>query len=282
MPGRLLQHPLVYALLCFSGFIALMLWRAEQPATAMPAPSHDRVVIAAPVLVALYGGDRFLAADLEALRLAATGRDDGESDTFYLLRAHKVVAELNPCHEDNYYLANALLTWGGAVEAGGGILERATRCRQWDEVPPFLYGFNQYFFNRDIETAQQALEVAATRAGRNAPGIRKLAVMIEAEQIEDEEIALDFLRRERDRAADPKLKAMLDKRVTRVEGLKKLRDAQRTYEARTGKTLREPGALIETGILDAFPRDPLNWGYEFKEGRFILKEIKVGGVQRPE
>ncbi|TDY01171.1 hypothetical protein [Thiohalophilus thiocyanatoxydans] len=283
MPGRLVHHPLVYALLCFSGFIALVLWRAEQPATTLPDPTHDRVVIAAPVLIALYGGDRFLAADLETIRLSATGiSTNGQIDAHYLIRAHKVVSRLNPCQENNYYFANALLSWGGAVEEGGVILQRATECRFWDELPPFLYGFNQYFFNRNISEAQQALEIAAQRSNDNAAGYRKLAVMIEAEQLDDARMARKFLVQERDQAEDPKLRAMLDKRVTRVEGLITLRDAQRTYEEQTGKTLQDPGALIEAGILDAFPRDPLNWGYEFKEGRFILKEIKVGGVQRPE
>lgn len=61
----------------------------------------------------LYGGDRFLAADLELIRLSATGMDNGSTDAEYLIRAQRVVAELNPCHEDNYYLANGLLAWGG-------------------------------------------------------------------------------------------------------------------------------------------------------------------------
>jgi hypothetical protein len=276
---RYLRLPLVQALLCFALFISVVLWRAGEPPTATPPPPHDRVVIAAPVLTLLYGGDRFLAADLEALRLAATGIGNGWADTNYLIRAHKVVAELNPCHEDNLYLANGLLTWGGAVDEGGAILQRATECRHWDHVPPFLYGFNQYFFNRDIETAQQLLELAASRSERDAAALRKLAVMIEVEQIEDEKIALDLLRRERDQARSAQLTAMLDKRVRRLEGLALLREAQRTYEQRTGKPLQEPGELLAAGILDEFPQDPMNWGYEFKDGRFVLRKIKVAGVE---
>ncbi|MFP3874970.1 MAG: hypothetical protein ACLFV1_11015 [Thiohalophilus sp.] len=277
------RHPLIYALLGFSGFIVLVLWRAEQPATAMPAPSHDRVVIAAPVLVVLYGGDRFLAADLETIRLSATGISaTGRTDAHYLIRAHRVVSRLNPCQENNYYFANALLTWGGAVEQGGEVLRRATECRQWDELPPFLHGFNQFFFNRKIDEAQRYLEIAAQRAENNAAGYRKLAVMIEAEQIDDAKMALDFLRQERDKARDPKLRAMLDKRVERLQGLVQLREAQRTYEQRTGRALQQPQELISAGILEAFPRDPLNWGYEFKDGKFILKQVSVAGAKRPE
>lgn len=274
-----LKLPQLQALVWFGMFFTMVQWRGGEPNSAtLPVP-HDRVVISAPVLTTLYGGDRFLAADLEALRLAATGVENGQADAHYLIRAHKVASELNPCHEDNLYLANALLTWGGAVNEGSEILQRATECRRWDHVPPFLYGFNQYFFNRDIETAQQALEIAATRSERDAAALRKLAIMIEVEQVEDEKIALDLLRRERNRARGAQLFAMLDKRVKRLEGLLLLRDAQRTYEQRTGTLLQEPGELIAMGILEQFPQDPMKWGYEFKDGRFVLRKIKVAGVE---
>ncbi len=271
--------PLILALLGFAGFQLLVLWRAEQTVQPVAVPTHDRVVIAAPVLVALYGGDHFLAANLETIRLSATGISHGRVDDFYLLRAHKVVSELNPCHENNYYLANALLTWGGAVDEGGSILKRATQCRSWDELPPFLYGFNQYFFNRNIPEAQHALRVAADRAEANADGYRKLAIVIEVDEVEDEKIAVDMLRQQRDRARSPKLVNMLERRVQRLEGLVILREAQRNYEQQTGQPLQDPAALISKGLLDAFPEDPMRWGYEFVDGRFHLKWVRVAGVE---
>lgn len=104
---------LLLALLGFSVFSGIAYWRAQQPLSLERPQVQDRVVLAAPILLALYGGDRFLAADMETMRLAATGMQDGQSDTNYLIRAQQVVAQLNACHEDNYYLANGLLTWGG-------------------------------------------------------------------------------------------------------------------------------------------------------------------------
>lgn len=273
-----LKQPLVQTLLCFALFFFLVLWRAEQPPPAKPPVQEGRVVISAPVLTVLYGGDRFLAADLEALRLASTGVESGETDANYLVRAHRVVAELNPCHEDNYYLANALLSYGGAARESDEVLQRASECRWWDELPPFFYGFNQYFFNHDIPRAQQALNIAADRADRNEAAFRKFAVMIEVEEIEDEKVALELLKQERDKARGAKLSAMLDKRVRRLEGLVQLRDAQRTYEKRTGKALQQPGELVTAGILERMPADPMKLGYEFVDGRFMLKQIKVGGA----
>lgn len=269
---------MLLALLSFVLFSVASQWRSH---TAVPVSSviDGRVVVAAPVLLVLFGGDRFLAANMETMRLAATGVDWGQADTGYLIRAQQEVAELNPCHEDNYYLANGLLTWGGADREGSEILRRASKCRFWDEFPPFFYGFNKFFFEHDVDAAALYLEEAASRATANAAGFRKFAIMLKAEQIQDEQLAVDFLQAEHDQATDPKLKAMLAKRVTRLQGLVVLRDAQRRYEALTGKPLTEPGQLIEHGLLAAFPEDPLTLGYELIDGRIVLKKLKVAGVE---
>lgn len=240
---------------------------------------EGRVVIAAPVLLALFGGDRFLAANLEAMRLAATGVDFGRADTGYLIRAQQEVAKLNPCHEDNYYLANGLLSWGGADREGAEVVRRAMQCRFWDELPAFFYGFNQAFFNKNVAEASRALELAAQRATDNAAGFRKLAVMLRAESFADEKLALDYLIQQRDSArGDPKLLQMLDKRVVRLQGLVVLREAKRRFEAAQGVliTLEQ---LVVFGFLPALPEDPLRLGYELHDGQIILKKIKIAGME---
>lgn len=269
--------PLLLSLLGFGLFSAASQWRTQVPEQAASV-IEGRVVIAAPVLLALFGGDRFLAANLETMRLAATGVDWGQADTGYLVRAQQEVAELNPCHEDNYYLANGLLTWGGADREGTEVLRRAMACRFWDELPAFFYGFNQAFFNKDIAEASRALELAAQRATGNAAGFRKLAVMLQAETFADEKLALDYLIQQRDAASDPKLRGMLDKRVVRLQGLVVLREAQRRFEAEKG-ALTSLDQLVEHGLLPALPEDPLRLGYELRDGRIILKKMKVAGME---
>jgi hypothetical protein len=279
---RLIMHSrkywaLLLALLGFGLFTMASQWRTQVPKLVEPVV-EGRVVIAAPVLLVLFAGDRFLAANLEVMRLAATGVDSGQADTGYLTRAQQEVAELNPCHEDNYYLANGLLTWGGADREGTEVLRRAMGCRFWDELPAFFYGFNQAFFNKDIAEASRALERAAQRATGNAAGFRKLAVMLQAETFADEQLALDFLIQERDAASDPKLHAMLDKRVVRLQGLVALREARRSFEAEHGG-LQALEQLVEYGLLSALPEDPLRLGYELRDGQIILKKMKIAGME---
>jgi len=262
----------------FALFAAIAGWRAQQPVLLTPQLVTDRVVIPAPLLVVLHGGDRFLAADLETMRLAATGLDDRGVDTGYLVRAQREVARLNPCHEDNYYLANGLLTWGGAVEQGNEVLRAAVDCRFWDEFPPFFYGINLSFFQRDNEQAARVLEIGAQRSTHNAAAMQKLAVVLRAEQFADERLALNYLIQQRDSSTDPKLKDMLDKRVIRLQGLIDLREAQRRFETEHGP-LASLEQLIEAVTLVEFPADPLRLGYELRDGHIELRKLKITGLE---
>ena len=246
---------LLLGLAAFALFAAIAAWRAQQPVRLTPPLVADRVVISAPLLVALHGGDRFLAANLETMRLSATGMDDRGVDTGYLVRAQREVARLNACHEDNYYLANGLLTWGGAVEQGNEVLRAAVECRSWDEFPPFFYGINLSFFQRDNEEAARVLEIGAQRSTDNAAAMQKLAVMLRAEQFADERLALNYLVQQRDSSGDPKLKDMLDKRVIRLQG------------------------LVDRSLLDELPTDPLRLGYELRDGSIELKKLKIAGLE---
>ena len=201
--------PLAVAVAGFGLFAAI--WAMRPPVNAVPpAEVFDRVVLSAPVQLLLTGGDRFLAANFESIRAVATASDApeaAEANASFAIRARRVVAQLNPCHEDNYYQGNALLTWGGAVAEGNDLLKRATDCRFWDEVPPFFYGFNQYFFLHDIDGARAALETAAERATDNAAGFRKFAIMLAAGELKDDSAALEFLQREMRRRAIPSCRA---------------------------------------------------------------------------
>ncbi|WP_222909317.1 hypothetical protein [Pseudomonas sp. DNDY-54] len=269
---------LFLTLLAFALFATIAAWRAQQPVLLTPQLVTDRVVIPAPLLVALHGGDRFLTANLETMRLSATGMDDRGVDTGYLVRTQREVARLNACHEDNYYLANGLLTWGGAVDEGNEVLRAAVECRFWDEFPPFFYGINLSFFQRNNEEAARVLEIGAARSTQNGAAMLKLAVMLRAEQFADERLALNYLTQQRDSSADPKLKDMLDKRVIRLQGLIDLRAAQRKYQAEHGPLL-DLQLLVDRAIVAELPTDPLRLGYELRDGHVELKKLKIAGLE---
>ena len=233
------------------------------------------VVLPPALQTILYLGDRNLAANVESSRVLATGGDVQGVRTDYFRRLQLAVDELNPCHEDNYYLANALLAWAGQVDPAITILRHATQCRFWDETPPFLLGYGLYFFRGDRRGAIGYLNVAAERAGENRAGFKKLAIMIEAEGQRDASAARAFLVAQASQARDAKLRTMLNRRIVRLDGLIALRDAQVAYERSSGKTLEDPEELLSSGLMAEFPTDPLGLGYEFRDGRFELREVKI-------
>lgn len=280
-----LKHWLTLCLSFGALVVSALIWHFRPPVNIAPQTLAERVVIAAPLQLLLFGGDRFLAANIESVRSIATADEMGEaveSNLSFAIRTRKEVARLNPCHEDNYYLSNALLTWGGAVKEGNEILLRASECRGWDEFPAFFHGFNLFYFLHDIPGARIWLEKAAERSPENAASLRKLAIMLTAGEIKDDDTALAYLKNERSKTSDAKLQQMLDRRIGRLEGLMLLRNAKNAYEARFNKSLGNPDALIESGVLRAFPSDPMRIGYEFRNGQFYLREVKVAGAERPQ
>jgi hypothetical protein len=270
------RWPLLSGILAYSLFLGLVWFRGS--AQYIEFNSYSQVVVPAPAQVVLYGGDRFMAANIETIRATISNQGLQGGDGGYRLRAHQVVSRLNPCHQDNYWIGNAALSFGGADKAGSEILGRASQCRFWDEMPPFLYGFNRRFFNLDIQGARKSMELAADRATVNAPGYRQAAIMMTISAIKDANAALAMLRYEQDHTHDASLRGMLNKRIERLQGLVTLREAKKSYEDRFQKSLESPDQLVEFGILKSFPKDPLQLGYAFRDGEFHLKTLQVEGL----
>lgn len=265
------------ALLAYLVFIA-----AAKNIASTPDGMSDTggsVVLPPPLQTVLYLGDRYLAANIESSRVLATGGDLKGEQADYYHRLHPVIAQLNPCHEDNYYIANALLAWAGGVDPALQILGEATRCRFWDEVPPFFHGYNLYFFKRDWKAAKDLMFVAAERSPANRAGFQKLGIMMEAEAYPDIGAARNYLALQQEQSRDPKLREMLGKRIARLDGLISLRDAQASFEKRFARKLENPMDLLTNGILKQFPQDPMRLGYEFADGQFSLKELKIQGME---
>jgi len=264
--------------LVFSCLAACVYWGVvlfHEASSLKAEDASPEVVLPAPAQVLLYFGDRFLAGNVEQIRaLALTG--ESIPSRHYLLRSHIVVSKLHPCHEDNYWIGNASLSWGGAVDQGFTLLDNATRCRFWDEWPPFFNGFNQNFFLGDVAEARRLVAIAATRSKDNKAMFQTYSTMLAADKINNMGMALQMLKQERDKADDAKLKKRLNQRVVRLQGLITLRDAQASYEKKFHKKLVNPQSLIDEGFLERFPEDPLKVGYVFRYGSFLIKKLEIG------
>lgn len=279
MAARRMHASLLAMGLCAAILFLLSAMQAPALSRRGGVPPNGDVVFHPALLELLYGGDAFLAANVEMARILTSGRVQEQESLGFFVRMHEGVSRLNPCHEDGYYIASAFLSSGGAVKPALKTLERAAKCRFWDEWTPFLLGVNQYFYARDPLAAVDSFKEGARRAptAKVAKQFNTIAIATMAAQFDDVGVAIKYLVQEKEQAKDEALKAALAKRIVRLEGLAALRKAQADYESRFRKTLADPKDLLLSGTLKEFPADPLGIGYEFNEGRFELKQIVLNG-----
>jgi hypothetical protein len=230
-----------------------------------------------PLLVQLVnaGGDPYLAANFNVFRSLMVEARVTEGETYRVQGQLQVDASFfNPRHEDNYYVAAAILPWNGQVEASQQVLLRAAQSREWDMWPAFFYAFNAMYFERDMARAGHWAEVAAERNPRNAAALRDMAAKW-YERGDDPLMALNILTAMREQSRDANFRALLQARMARLEGLQALRVAAAAYRAEHGTSPSRLDELLGYGGLPALPQDPLQLGYALSaDGEPVLVDHK--------
>ncbi len=231
------------------------------PRTGSEPEFSVRLPVLAQVLMA--AGDRYLAADLDGFRVlvADTGRMSADD---YAIQAglQRDISFLNPAHEDNYYIAAAILSWGGQVEATQYVLRRAADARPYDYLPLFHYGFNLYHFYKDPAAGAAALLEAVPHASdvQDQIALKNLAAIWTERGYSLGEAAG---RVEAMANASPPggFRRYLLVRASRLRTLENLRSLARKYEQQTGHTLAVIDDLVRSGMIERIPADPLRVGF---------------------
>lgn len=226
---------------------------------------NAEIEVALPIFVqvALAGGDRYLAANWSVIRALVTETSRMAPEEYPLLgQVQKDASWLNPAHEDNYYIATAILPWEGQVEPTQVILRRATVARFFDYQPPFYYAFNLFHFMGDVQGASEWLR----RAAEELPDPdERLTMQDLAASWLDRSQDLDMAARIVDAmAAQAKRKdfaAYLQKRSQRLRDLAALRRAATVYTARRGKPPGSLQDLLSSGLIDSLPVDSFGSGF---------------------
>ncbi len=225
------------------------------------------------VQVGLAGGDRYLAANIDGFRALVASTDRMQADNFRIQgRVQQDVAWLNPAHEDNYYIAAAILPWNGEVDAAQNVLLRAIAARPFDWQPIFYYAFNLYHFKRDPVAAAQWLLKASPRAANQNDrfAIESLAARW-FEKGYEPRLAIGVIEGMANQSRDSGFKRYLKTRVARLRSLETLRKAAVQFQSNTGRPLRELQELVSAGLIQALPVDPFGFGYAVdNEGQPIL------------
>lgn len=232
--------------------------------------------VALPLFVQVFmaAGDRFLAANIAAIRSLVVETQKMKPAEFAILsKVQEDVAWLNPGHEDNYYIAAAILPWVGEVDAAQRILARASKARYFDYQPAFYYGFNQLHFRGDAVGASAWMRAAAEKLpeGDNRVHMQNLAA-IWMDKAQDLDLAIGVVEAMARQAKRNDFRRYLEQRVQRLRALKELRAAAVVYRQRFDRPLTNLQDLVDSGLLLAPPRDPFGFGFALDpQGRIILR-----------
>lgn len=229
------------------------------------AEVSDELRVALPrfVQVLMTGGDRFLAANVSSIRAIVAATEKMNADNFHIqARLQQDAAWFNPSHEDNYYVAAAILPWANELDAAQTVLQRATEARHFDFQPPFYYAFNIYHFKRDPAAAAEVLVKAAPhiRSENNRITMENLAI-IWTERGYESSRALRIVEAAATSARSGGFKSYLLLRAKRLRGLLDLQTAAEKFSAERHRPLRDINELVQAGLIDSLPQDPFGYGY---------------------
>lgn len=242
-------------------FVAASTWLSE--ASRPKVLVEMQVALPRAVQVVMAAGDRFLAANLAGFRALVASTENMQRDNYRIqARVQSDAAWLNPAHEDNYYIAAAILPWNGEVAAAQYVLRRAADARPFDWQPAFYFAFNELTFHKSPFVAARWLNRAAASTSDEMQKIQlqQLAAQWSTKSA-DPALAI---RLHREMARQTRYKAFaefLEKRAQRLENQMVLSRAWAAYRDRTGENPGSLEVLVAAGLIDRVPADPFGASY---------------------
>ena len=283
MPGSVAGRSFIaWTALLVSSLVYLLASEAlvQKPRVGTEAEFSVRLPVMAQVLMS--AGDRHLAADLNGFRVlvAETARMSKDD---YAIEAglQRDISWLNPAHEDNYYIAAAILPWGGQLEATQYVLQRAGAARPFDWLPLFHLGFNYYHFYRNPVKGAEILLSAVPRATdqQDQWALQNVAALwIErGYRLADAAGRVEAMAN----AAPPGgFRKYLLVRAARLRELDRLRDLARQYEQQYGHAPASLDDLVRAGLTASIPTDPLGIGFSLDaKGEPVFRDALRRGRQ---
>jgi hypothetical protein len=273
-PGALARYAKLWlvAILAATAFVAMNQRLKLAPRQIVSV--EMQVALPLFVQVAMAGGDRFLAANISAIRALWVDNFKMQREEFAILaKVQEDVSWLNRGHEDNYYIATAILPWNDEVDAAQRILARATLARRFDYQPAFYYAFNLLHFKGDAVGASAWMREAAEHLpeGQDRLQLQNLAA-IWLDRAGDLDLAIRVVDAMAKQSNRSDFRRYLEQRVIRLTMLRELRTAAATYRQRFGRPATTLQDLVTSGIVAEIPKAPFGFGFDIdKQGQVVLR-----------
>jgi hypothetical protein len=215
------------------------------------------------VQVVMAAGDRYLAANMAGFRVLVAVDEKMREENYEIQgKLQSDVAWLNPAHEDNYYIAAAILPWNGQLDAAQYVLSRAIDARPRDWAPIFYFAFDMYHFQHEPLGAAQWLLTAAERASDENDRIAlQNAAAKWFEKGYQPAVAAQVVDGIANQSRHSGFRKYLHLRAERMRQLSRLEDYAEKYYVRIGRRISSLKELVDTGFLSEIPVDPLGIGF---------------------
>ena len=273
--------PLAGALVCFVLFVLQLpvLYGRPRP----EASPEMEVALPRFVQVLMAAGDRHLAANLAGFRALVASTEKMTAENYRILAiVQSDLAWLNPAHEDNYYIAAAILPWNQEVDATQEILRRASEARPFDWSPAFYFAFNALHFKKDRTEGANWLRIAAsqTRDEMTRMQLQQLAAQWVAKG-EDKQFAIRMHRALAKETHHAAFARYLERRATRFENVSALESAVVSFEKVNGRFPLRIEELVEGGIISSLPDDPFGASYSIDgKGDVVIIKASVAASRK--
>lgn len=213
--------------------------------------------------VAMTGGDRFLAANIATWRSLVASTANMQRDNYVVQgRLQSDAAWLNPSHEDNYYIAAAILPWAGELDAAQFVLKRASTARPYDWQPAFYYAFNLYQIqHKPVEAAEFLRKAAPSVASEDDRNTMENLAAVWFEKGYEPSVANTIIKNMASDTRPGAFRKYLLLRAQRLEQLASLQDAAQRYRTAEGRSPASLDDLVRTGLIESIPVDPFGFGF---------------------
>lgn len=166
-----------------------------------------------------------------------------------------VATDLDPYFFDPYYFANSIFTWEAQmVKETNTLLTKGNRFRDWDWLPSFYLGFNEFYFLHDNAKASEYLMQSSKKSGA-APLLASLAVRL-AYKASRTEVAIMFLQQTIEGTKDKREREMLENRLKTLQRIFFLEKAVAAFKTKQRGNPSSLQDLIVHGVVSRIPQDP--------------------------
>jgi hypothetical protein len=215
------------------------------------------------VQVVMAAGDRYLAANMAGFRVLVAVDEKMREENYEIQgKLQSDVAWLNPAHEDNYYIAAAILPWNRQLDAAQYVLRRAIDARPRDWAPIFYFAFDLYHFQHEpLEAAQWLLKAAERASDENDQIALQNAAAKWFEKGYQPAMAAQVVDGIANQSRHSGFKKYLHLRAERMRQISRLEDSADKFHERFGRRISSLNELVDTGFLSQIPVDTLGLGF---------------------